>query len=487
MHKPRYLLAYQGLSALAGLLGWPYFYWHLKSRGRRESFLPRLGLELPPPPPPGRPRLWLHGVSVGEILAALPLVQELQSRLPRAGFIISTGTETGQALARRHFAPLGCLVCYFPLDLPWAVNRYLDRLHPDIFIDLESEIWPNFLAAAHRRRVRLALVNARLSDKSFRRFIKYRRYLIDIINLYEIIAAGSPQDYERFQALGISGHKLHLTGNLKIDRLMAMCGKDSGNLGAGSPRPPLPAVRAALPTPKPGEAEPAAQPCTQQDWQNQLDLQKNPVFLAASTHPGEEETVLEAYRTLRGPYPALLLLLAPRHPERAAEIGRLLNARGLPYHSWSQVKSGLESRRHPVVLIDTIGDLFSLYGLADIVFVGGSLIPHGGQNILEPAAWGLAPIYGPHLTNFRWAQAILETAGAGIMIHDAASLAAAAQNLLDHPDTRRRLGNRARAALTPHDGAARRQAELIVRLVGGEGQGSQTTYNLSPKPPLPTP
>jgi len=466
MHKPRYLLAYKGLSILAGLLGWPYFYWHLKSRGQGKSFLPRLGLELPPPPPPGRPRIWLHGVSVGEILAALPLVQELKSRLPRAAFIISTGTETGQALARRHFAPLGCLVCYFPLDLPWAVNRYLDRLQPDIFIDLESEIWPNFLAAAHRRRVHLALVNARLSDKSFRRILKYRRYLIDIINLYEIIAAGSRQDYERFQALGVSGHNLRLTGNLKIDRLVQ---EQEVSGGRARGRGPLPSPQPLLPTPKRDEAGPLARPFAQQDLQSLLNLQKDPVLLAASTHPGEEEIVLEAYRTLRGPYPALLLWLAPRHPERAGEISRLLNARGLPYHLWSQVKSGLQSRRHPVVLIDTIGDLFSLYGLADIVFVGGSLVPHGGQNILEPAAWGLAPIYGPHLTNFRWAQAILETAGAGIMIHNAASLTAAAQNLLDQPDTRRRLGNQARAALTPHQGAARRQAELIVRMVGGGG------------------
>jgi 3-deoxy-D-manno-octulosonic-acid transferase len=428
---------YKVLATLAGLLGWPYFYWHLKSRGRGESFLPRLGVRLPPPPPPGSFRIWLHGVSVGEILAAVPLVQELQRLLPQAAFIITTGTETGQSLARRHFIPLGALVCYFPLDIPWAVSRYLKHLKPRVFVTLESEIWPNFLTQAHQAGVRLALVNGRLSDKSFRRFVKYRRYIFDILNNIELFAAGSPQDFERYQALGLPPGKLHLTGNLKIDRLLQS-----------------------------REPEKAA------EFRNILQLTGEspnpaPVFLAASTHPGEEDVVLETYQALRTPSPALLLLLAPRHPERAPELGRLLKSFNLSFHYWSRLKSGQETRVHPVVIIDTIGDLFSLYGLTDAAFVGGSLVDHGGQNILEPAAWGLAPIYGPHLQNFRWAQAILEDARAGTMIRDVPSLTAALRQLLDHPEERRARGQRAQKALTPHQGAARRQAELIVGLCGG--------------------
>ena len=151
-------------------------------------------------------------------------------------------------------------------------------------------------------------------------------------------------------------------------------------------------------------------------------------------------------------------------PERASTLGELLTSRGLSFHLWSALKAGRESRRHPVVLVDTIGDLFSLYGAADLAFVGGSLVPHGGQNLLEPAAWGLSPLYGPHLENFRWAQDILEAAGAGLKVSDAASLAAAAANLLQDPERRRELGARAQAALTPHQGAARRQAQLIAEL-----------------------
>ena len=429
------LKIYKALTTLAGLLGWPFFYWHLKSRGGGKSFLPRLGIKLPPPPPPGAPRIWLHGVSVGEILAAVPLVQELRMFLPQAVIMVTTGTETGQAVARSNFTPLGAQVCYFPVDIPWSVGRYLKHLRPDIFVALESEIWPNFLTQARNRGVRLALVNARLSDKTFRRYLKYNRYLIDILDKIELIAAGSPQDFARWRSLGLSPGKVHLTGNLKIDRLLQ-----------------------------------TREPEKVKEFQQVIHGDTGPappaVFLAASTHPGEEDVVLEAYQALRDPYPALLLLLAPRHPERTPELGRMLKSFHLPYHYWSRVKSGQEERCHPVIIIDTIGDLFALYGLADAAFVGGSLVDHGGQNILEPAAWGLAPLYGPHLNNFLWAQAILESARAGTMIRDVPSLISALKYLLEHPEERRTQGKRAQEALIPHQGAARRQAELVVGLLG---------------------
>jgi 3-deoxy-D-manno-octulosonic-acid transferase len=425
------------VSTVAGLVGWPYFFWHLKSRGQGESFMPRLGLKLPARPlPTGSPRLWLHGVSVGEIQAAIPLVAELRTLLPQSAFIISTGTETGQMLARKHFSPQGALVCYFPLDIPWAVSRYLEYLRPQVFVGLESEIWPNFLSQAHQRGVRLALVNARLSDKSLIRFVKYKHYLSGIFNLYDIVAAGSLPDYQRFQRLGISPARLHLTGNLKYDRLLQ--GRDEARLKE---------FRGFLGG---TESEPGKI--------------GGPVWLAASTHPGEEELVADAYQELLAPYPALRLVLAPRHPQRAPELARLLSRRGFSCRLWTELKSGRAAPTAPVVVIDTIGDLFTLYGAADVAFVGGSLVPHGGQNILEPAAWGRAPIYGPNLENFRWARQILEEAGAGIVVRDAAALAQAVKDLLDQPDKREEMGRRAQAALVPHQGAARRQAELIAAL-----------------------
>jgi 3-deoxy-D-manno-octulosonic-acid transferase len=373
---------------------------------------------------------------VGEIQAAVPLVAELRSLLPMAAFIISTGTETGQMLARRHFSPQGALVCYFPLDIPRAVRRYLDYLRPQVFIGLESEIWPNFLSQAHQRGVRLALVNARLSDNSLRRFVKYKRYLSGIFNLYDVVAAGSLPDYHRFQRLGIAPSRLHLSGNLKYDRLLQ--GRDESRLQE---------FRGFL---EGTETEPGKI--------------GGPVWLAASTHPGEEELVADAFQELLGPYPALRLVLAPRHPQRAPDLVRLLARRGFSCQLWTELKSGRATPSAPVLIIDTIGDLFTLYGAADVAFVGGSLVPHGGQNILEPAAWGRAPIYGPNLQNFRWARQILEEAGAGIVVRDAASLAQAVRDLLDQPVKREEMGRRAQAALIPHQGAARRQAELIAAL-----------------------
>ncbi|MFZ2087239.1 MAG: 3-deoxy-D-manno-octulosonic acid transferase [Desulfobaccales bacterium] len=445
---------YKTLASLAGLLGWPLFYYHLKSRGQGESFRPRLGLEPPPLPPPGSPRLWIHGVSVGEILAAGPLVAELKILLPQASFIITTGTETGQAVARRQFTPSGALVCYFPLDIPWAVNKALDTIKPDIFVALESEVWPNFLNAAHGRGVRLALMNARLSDRSFRRYSRYKKYLSDFINLFEIIAAGSREDYRRLASLGFSGEKLVFTGNLKVDALLARRCQVQNQAGS---LPPLPASGYG------SGSSPGA--LAEDQFLKALGLQGEPVLLAASTHPGEEEVVLGAYEALRVPYPALLLILAPRHPERAETVGDILARRGLGFQRWQSLKSGAETRRQAVVLVDTVGDLFCLYAAADVAFVGGSLVSHGGQNILEPAVWGLAPLYGPHFENFRWAVEILREAGAGTMVQDAASLTAAARYFLDNPSERRRLGEAALTALSSHQGAARRQAGLVAGLV----------------------
>jgi 3-deoxy-D-manno-octulosonic-acid transferase len=385
---------------------------------------------------------------VGEILAAAPLVAELKALLPRSALVVSTGTETGQVLARRHFEPLGAMVCYFPLDLPWAVRQALRVVQPDIFVALESEVWPNFLSTARRQGVSLALMNARLSDRTFRRYRRYKKYLFDIIDLYEIIGAGSREDSRRLSILGLSPHKLALTGNLKVDALLAR------HRALSSPP--------ALPGPASGPRPPTGP--QRRPLQDTLALGDAPVFLAASTHPGEEEVVLAAYEALRVPYPALLLILAPRHPERAPALEDLLARRGLGCQRWHNLKNGVEARQQPVVLVDTVGDLFGLYAAATVAFVGGSLVPHGGQNILEPAVWGLAPLYGPHLENFRWAEGILQEAGVGAAVQDAPSLAAAARLLLDNPDERRRLGQAAQAGLSAHQGAARRQAELLVQL-----------------------
>jgi 3-deoxy-D-manno-octulosonic-acid transferase len=201
-------------------------------------------------------------------------------------------------------------------------------------------------------------------------------------------------------------------------------------------------------------------------WREKLHPEGQPVFLAASTHPGEEEVIIAGYKELRGSSPALHLWLAPRHPERAAAVGQLLTQAGLQWQSWQKIKAGEAERSAAVVLIDTVGDLFALYSLADLIFVGGSLIPHGGQNILEPAAWGKVPLYGPHLSNFRAAKQLLEEVAAGIQVADAASLVQAGRYCLEHPEEMQRRGQRGQTALQTHQGAARRQGELLLNLLG---------------------
>lgn len=427
---PLGLRIYRGLATLAGAAGWPYLYWRLRRRGYGTSFRPRLGLELPAVPPVnGQPRIWLHGVSVGEIAGAAPLVQELHARQPQAHFMFSTGTETGQAVAQRSYGQMG-VVFYYPLDVSWTVRRLLDRVQPWLYVALETEIWPNFLLAAKARGIKLALVNGRLSEKSFRNYLKFKHHLAYLLNLFDVIGAGSPEDQERFTALGADPCRLVCTGNTKFDRW------------------PDDAAQERLKV-----------------YRQYLRLGSEPVFLAASTHPGEEEIIIQAYQELRRSTPALLLLLAPRHPERAPVVSKLLEAAGLRWQSWQHLKQENQNRQSPVILIDTVGELFSLYGLADVVFVGGSLVPHGGQNILEPAVWGKVPLYGPFVQNFRAAQILLEKVQAGVQVSDGRSFIAAARQCLAHPEEMRRRGSQGLQKLQINRGAAQRQAELLLPLL----------------------
>ncbi len=425
---------YHGLATLVGAVGWPYLYWRLRRRGYGESFRYRLGLKLPVVPSPNnQPRLWLHGVSVGEIAGAAPLVRELQARLPQAQLFLSTGTETGQAVARRLYGQNGT-VFYYPVDVPWSVRRLLAHVQPSLYVALETEIWPNFLLAAKDQGVKLALVNGRLSARSLRGYLKFKDQLRYILNLFNVIATSSPEDQERFASLGAEPRRLVCTGNTKFDRWPDAAAQEQVEI-----------------------------------FRQRLQIRDQPVFLAASTHPGEEEILIQAYQELRQTSPALLLLLAPRHPERAGAVSKLLEAAGLPWQLWQELKEGGRPRQAQVVLIDTVGDLFALYGLADLIFVGGSLVPHGGQNILEPAVWGKVPLYGPHLDNFRAAQSLLAGVQAGIQIADGPGLVAAGRACLADPAEMRRRGALGQEALKLHRGAAQRQADLLMTLLSSPG------------------
>ncbi|MBN1830164.1 MAG: 3-deoxy-D-manno-octulosonic acid transferase, partial [Deltaproteobacteria bacterium] len=308
------------------------------------------------------PRVWLHAVSVGEVTALAPIVSALRLRDPSLSIIVSTGTETGQEMARQIIS--AATFIYFPIDLPCLVGKAIDRMAPDLFVTVETELWPNFLRACEKRRIPAVMVNGRLSPRSFRRYDRTRFFWKEVLSKVRFIGAISDIDAKRFLALGADPASLAVMGNAKYDSLAAAAAEEVRR-----------SMRNLLSVP----------PGTQ-------------VFVAGSTHAGEESAVLSVYRRLRKEYPDCLLVLAPRHPDRAGEVRTLIEQENHgDVIALSELMAGRRREERPIVLVDFIGRLHGLYSLATVVFCGGSLVKRGGQNILEPASWGTIVLYGPFM------------------------------------------------------------------------------------------
>jgi 3-deoxy-D-manno-octulosonic-acid transferase len=388
-------------------------------RGLRE----RLGRVLPWEGA-ARP-IWLHAVSVGEAMAAAPLAKELRARHPEIPLLVSTATETGRKVAEQRL-PAERFV-FFPLDFGWAVDPALDRLRPRLILLTETELWPNFLAACTARGVAVAMVNGRISPRSFRRYRLARRWLDRILRDVRLFCMQSREDAERILALGALPERVRVTGNIKFD------------LPAGEVSPEE--IRQTLGLP-PG--------CR--------------LVVGGSTHRGEEEALLAAFKGALASRPDLCLLLAPRHPERLDEVERLVARFDLGLRRRSRLPgSPLGTTR--VILLDTVGELARLYAAAQVVFIGGSLIPHGGQNLLEPAAHGRPVLHGPFMHNFAEMRSLFDGAGAAIQIQDAEDLRRHLEALLDDPDRADRMGGVGREILEAHRGATRRTADLVESLL----------------------
>jgi 3-deoxy-D-manno-octulosonic-acid transferase len=371
-------------------------------------------------PRPAAPLIWLHGASIGEARSALPLLRRLLDLHPAAEALFTSGTLTSArmlagalpARARHQFAPL---------DVPAWVDRFLDHWRPDVAIWLESELWPNTLAALAARGVPSALVNARLSPESFARWRRGFGLLRPPLACFKVVLAQSAGDGERLAALGAAAPRV--VGNLKFD--------------VGQ----LPADIAML-------AELGA------------GIGPRPLWLAASTHAGEEEIVADVHRRVAATHPGLLTIIVPRHAERGAEIAAMLAAHGLAVARRATGQS--VAPEHAIYLADTMGELGLFYRLAPIAFVGGSLIRHGGQNPLEAAALDTAILAGPHTWNFVEIAAALEAAGGLVRVHDSASLAARLEALLAEPDTRRRMAQAAADVWAQGRGATARVIEALA-------------------------
>ena len=369
------------------------------------------------------PAIWLHAVSLGEMSAAAPLVRALRSRYPENPLVLTSATPTGRARARALFGD-SVDVRFLPYDTPGAVARFLDRVRPRLAVIMETELWPNLFKECERRGVPLVLASARLSAKSVSRYRRLGRLFRGIFSASSLIAAQTALDAERFIAIGAQSARTHVMGNIKFDMELSADVIDQGR-----------ELRASF-----GSAR--------------------PTWIAGSTHAGEEERVLAAHEELRG---STLLILVPRHPDRFPAVADLLSSRGVRF---TRRSSGiLPDAATQVVLVDSMGELAAFYASADVAFVGGSLVPVGGHNLLEPAALGLPVLTGPYQSNGQDIARLLIQQGAALQVADAQELAAALTRLLADPKERQRIGDIGRRVVESNRGSAARLLELIEPLM----------------------
>ena len=375
--------------------------------------------------------VWLHAVSVGEVQACAPLVAALKERHPQLPLTVTTFTPTGAARARALFGAL-TRVRYVPYDLPGAVRRFFARVQPRLAVVLETELWPNLYRECGRRRVPLVLASARLSERSLRRYRLLGSLLRETLAQTAAVGAQGAIDAERFRILGADPASIRVIGNLKFDFAL----------------PPETAARAAR--------------------LRQRYAPDRPLWVAGSTHAGfEEQSLLAAHRRVRERHPGALLVLAPRHPPRFAEVANELGRAGLRFLRRSQDEDGSTARDCEVLLLDSLGELLDFYAAADVAFVGGSLAEVGGHNLLEPAALGVPILTGPNTFNNAEIAALLVGCGAAEVVHDAAELAARLDALLADRDARARIGAQGRAAVERNRGALARLLALIEPLLQG--------------------
>ncbi|MTI63334.1 lipid IV(A) 3-deoxy-D-manno-octulosonic acid transferase [Methylophaga sp.] len=408
------------------ILAVPLILLRLLWRGSRASAYfkrwdERFGIK--PAPSASKPVLWLHAVSVGEVEAARPLVEALQAQYDSHQILITTMTPTGSARVTSLYGDK-VLHCYLPYDLPFAVTRFLKSARPELGIIMETELWPNLIHHAHALDIPLVLANARLSARSAAGYQKIGKLTRVMLQQFSLIAAQSQDDRQRFIALGADKESVHAVGNLKFE--------------------------IALPASLSEEAE-----ALRSIWGNR------PVFIAASTHEGEDEIILNASRKIRAAFPDLLLILVPRHPERFDKVAALSQRSGFKILRRSE--NGMCSRDIQVLVVDTMGELPLFYGTADIAFVGGSLVPRGGHNLLEPAALGRAVIIGPHYFNFSEISRQFLEADAAIQVNGSEMLADRVTDLLRNPQKRADMGQAGQNLIKQSQGASKRLLNLIKR------------------------
>jgi 3-deoxy-D-manno-octulosonic-acid transferase len=405
-----------------------------KGIGERLGFIPREKCSLLD----GSETIWVHAVSVGETMAVRPLLKALKARYPERKIVLSTVTETGRGIAEK--LPDADLCIYFPFDFRFAVQSALEKVRPSLIVVVETEIWPNFLRHARLRGIPAVLANGRISDKSFGGYRRFSWIFRPVLENFSAFCMQTEEDARRIAAIGAPCSRVHVAGNLKYDIPVLIVPQEKKEKLRAKYRIPVGV----------------------------------PVVTFGSTHQGEEAAVLAACLTLSGEGREFFLVLAPRHPERAGEVEELLQRCGISFSR----RSTLTERSRMFnpgesLLVDTVGELMDLYSISDLVFVGGSLVPVGGHNILEPASLGVPVLFGPHMNNFREIASRILGCGGGVQIEDSSMLTTVIRDLLDSPAARQEMGEKGARLLQEHSGSTGRHM-AIISSVQAEGRCGAT-------------
>lgn len=407
-------LLYSALLAVTLVLGSPYWIYEMLRHGKyRKGLKERLGIVPSRLENSSRTSIWVHAVSVGEVLAVSELLRRLGAEFPQHRVVVSTTTDTGQALARKLFGAEN--VFYFPLDFAFAVRRWMSALRPELIVIAETEFWPNFLRSARAREARVAIVNARISDRSLPGYRRWKGILRRVLACADLFLAQTTEDARRLVEIGAPEERVFVGGNLKYD-----------------------------------VAAPATAPIVEELRNSLLRSGARPVLVCGSTVEGEDVLLIDAFKRVLSGFPAAVMVLAPRHPQRFDEVAELLRRSGVSFRRRSEWNR--ETLLGSVLLVDSIGELSSLYALADIAFVGGSLVPRGGHNIIEPAQYGVAIVVGPYTENFRDIVALFQLRDA-VRVVNANELLAEFPRLLENDSERTALGQCAAETLRTQMGA----------------------------------
>ncbi|MGV1098686.1 3-deoxy-D-manno-octulosonic acid transferase [Thiovibrio sp. JS02] len=379
----------------------------------------------------GKPRIWVHALSVGEVASAKRLVQEIRKAFPRAAIVFSAATSAGEQLARTVLTREVDLFLSFPLDLYWSVKRVVSLVDPDLFVLVETDFWPNFLAVLRKKAIPAVLVNGRISAESFARYRRLRWFFLPLFHSFSYLAMQTVRDAENMRMLGVAGERLAVLGNLKYDAVLP-----DVETRKGIERSSLQVPAQAL------------------------------ILVAGSTHPGEEELLFAAFASLRTTLPRLFLIIAPRNVSRGQQLAAMAEDYGLQAFCRSQAAVGNES----VLVLDTLGELASVYGICDVAFVGGSLVPERGHNPLEAAVFGKPVVYGPSMEDFAEVSRDLLAVGGARQVGDGEDLLAVLSLFFADAAMRQRVGEKAKELVAAQQGVTERHIALLSHVLQEGGK-----------------